>query len=158
VPIPSVLRGYLVEHRKRRFALGQRSGFVFGESTETPFNYDVTYDCAPRVWKAAGLKPVSLHQCRHTYVTLMHEAGFSLEEIGDYVGHNSAFMTDRYRHLREGHEARGGGAVRRVLDACHEQQPLSLDSGRKIALERYVRRQRHSTYCRPVGRAHQEGR
>jgi hypothetical protein len=36
----------------------------------------------------------------------MFEAGFSLEENGDYVGHNSAYMTDRYRHLREGHEAR----------------------------------------------------
>ena len=36
----------------------------------------------------------------------MFEAGLSLEEIGDYVGHSSAYMTDRYRHLREGHEAR----------------------------------------------------
>lgn len=45
-------------------------------------------------------------ECRHTYVTLMHEAGFSLEEIGDCVGQTSADMTDRYRHLREGHEVR----------------------------------------------------
>jgi integrase len=59
-----------------------------------------------RVWKAAELEPVCLHECRHTYVSLMHEAGLSLEEIGDYVGHDSAYMTDRYRHLREGHEAR----------------------------------------------------
>lgn len=81
------------------------TGFVFGETPERPFNYDVTYDRAVRVWNAAELEPISLHQCRHTYVTLMHEAGFSLEEIGDYVGHNSAYMTDRYRHLREGHEA-----------------------------------------------------
>jgi hypothetical protein len=36
----------------------------------------------------------------------MFQAGLSLEEIGDYVGHNSAYTTDRYRHLREGHEAR----------------------------------------------------
>jgi integrase len=43
VPIPSILRGYLVEHRERRFALGQRTGFVFGASAESPFNYDVTY-------------------------------------------------------------------------------------------------------------------
>src|SRR5262249_11792410 len=106
VPIPGILRGYLVEHRKRRFALGQRTGFVFGETPERPFNYDVTYDRAVRLWKAAKLEPISLHECRHTYVTLMHEAGFSLEEIGDYVGHSSTYMTDRYRHLREGHEAR----------------------------------------------------
>jgi hypothetical protein len=35
----------------------------------------------------------------------MHDAGFSLERIGDYVGHSSAYMTDRYLHLLEGHEA-----------------------------------------------------
>jgi hypothetical protein len=35
----------------------------------------------------------------------MHDAGFSLERIGDYVGHSSTYMTDRYRHLIEGHEA-----------------------------------------------------
>jgi hypothetical protein len=32
----------------------------------------------------------------------MHAAGRSLEEIGDYAGHSSAYMTDRYRHLIEG--------------------------------------------------------
>jgi len=31
----------------------------------------------------------------------MHEAGVSLEEIGDLVGHSSTYMTDRYRHLRD---------------------------------------------------------
>jgi integrase len=79
---------------------------VFGEAPEQPFNYDVTYDRAVRVWTAAKLEPICLHECRHTYVTLMFEAVLSLEEIGDYVGHSSAYMTDRYRHLREGHEAR----------------------------------------------------
>ena len=53
----------------------------------------------------APLTPIGLHECRHTYVSLMFAAGFSLEEIGDYVGHSSAYMTDRYRHLLEGHEA-----------------------------------------------------
>jgi hypothetical protein len=35
----------------------------------------------------------------------MHDASFSLERIGDYVGRSSAYMTDRYRHLLEGDEA-----------------------------------------------------
>ena len=39
----------------------------------------------------------------------MFEAGLALEEIGDYVGHNSAYMTDRYRHCA-GHEARAAEA------------------------------------------------
>ena len=36
----------------------------------------------------------------------MVDAGFMLEEIGDYVGHSTVYMVDRYRHLLEGHEAR----------------------------------------------------
>jgi len=36
----------------------------------------------------------------------MHDAGFSLEEIGPYIGHSSTYMTERYRHLLDGHEAR----------------------------------------------------
>jgi hypothetical protein len=35
----------------------------------------------------------------------MHDAGFALERIGDYVGHSSAYMTDRYRYLLDGHDA-----------------------------------------------------
>ena len=35
----------------------------------------------------------------------LHDAGFSLERIGDYVGHSSTYMTDAYRHLIDGHEA-----------------------------------------------------
>ena len=53
----------------------------------------------------AELRPIGLHELRHSYVSLMHDAGFSLERIGDYVGHSSAYMTDAYRHLLEGHEA-----------------------------------------------------
>lgn len=32
----------------------------------------------------------------------MHASGSTLEEIGDYVGHSSTYMTDRYRHLLDG--------------------------------------------------------
>ena len=35
------------------------------------------------------LATVGLHELRHTYVSLMHDAGFSLERVGDYVGHSS---------------------------------------------------------------------
>ena len=32
----------------------------------------------------------------------MVAAGNSLEEVGDYVGHSSTYMVDRYRHLLDG--------------------------------------------------------
>ena len=42
----------------------------------------------------------------------MVDAGLSLERVGDYIGHSSAWMTDKYRHLLEGHEAEAA----RMLD------------------------------------------
>ena len=52
--------------------------------------------------------PIGLHELRHSFVSLTHDAGFSLEEIGDYVGHTSTFMTDRYRHLLPGSAVEAG--------------------------------------------------
>ena len=58
------------------------------------------------------LIPIGLHECRHTFVSLMFDAGLSPERVGDYVGHSSTYVTDRYRHLLEGHEAEAA----RILD------------------------------------------
>jgi integrase len=64
---------------------------------------------------SAGLEPIGLHECRHTYVSLMHAAGRSLEEIGDYVGQSSAYMTDRYRHLLDGTRTEAAAALDALL-------------------------------------------
>jgi hypothetical protein len=54
----------------------------------------------------------------------MHDAGFSLERIGDYVGHSSSYMTDAYRHLLEGHEAEAAEPDDRYMRA-HTSAPSS---------------------------------
>jgi hypothetical protein len=41
----------------------------------------------------------------------MVAAGRSLEEVGDYVGHTSAYMTDRYRHLLDGARSEATAAL-----------------------------------------------
>jgi len=84
------------------------------------------------IWKAAELEPIRLQQCRHTYVTLMHaRPGFSLEEIGDYVGRNSGVHDRPLPAPARGTRGARGGAVRRLLDACHEHQPNPLIPGIK---------------------------
>jgi len=116
VPIPAVLRPYLVDHLT---VTGRRGrDFVFGTSATTPFAPKNIWRKADRSWKKENkkrgeleqslLEPILLHECRHTFVTLMFYAGLSLERIGDYVGHSSTYMTDRYRHLLEGHEKEAG--------------------------------------------------
>jgi integrase len=116
VPVTGVVRDYLVEQKTRTG--GDGSAFVFpGRGNSHPFTPTWIRRRANRAWAAANaaetkkaeeegrkprlLNPIALHSCRHTFVTLMSEAGVSLEEIGDLVGHSSTYMTDRYRHLRE---------------------------------------------------------
>lgn len=79
---------------------------VFGRSASAPFTPGAVLARARKAWKAENaeraeqgrplLEPICLHE---------HDAGFSLERIGDYVGQSSTWMTDRYRHLLAGHEA-----------------------------------------------------
>jgi integrase len=113
VPIPAVLREHLAAHLLRT---GRREGFIFGDTPERPFNYDRTFRRAQSAWKTAGLERICLHECRHTYVTLMFESGLSLERIGDYVGHSSTYVTARYRHLLEGHEDAAAKALDEYLE------------------------------------------
>jgi integrase len=124
VPMTSELRLALLEHLARTGRRG--SDLVFGRGAAEPFTPSQARKRALGSWAAAAvgafltrkalpveLEPIGLHECRHTYVSLMHDAGFSLERIGDYVGHSSAYMTDRYRHLLDGHEQEAAD----ILDA-----------------------------------------
>jgi integrase len=113
VPVAEPLRLVLLE---RKASTGRRGAdFVFGRSADAPFAPMQVRRRALGAWAAAAigsffrgevgnLEPIGLHELRHGYVSLMHDAGFSLERIGDYVGHSSSYMVDRYRHLLEGHE------------------------------------------------------
>jgi integrase len=109
----SALRLILLEHLA---SSGRRSDdLVFGRTARDPFTPTHVRKRARAAWAAAAvgyflrgeapsieLQPIGLHECRHTFVSLMVAAGRSLEEVGDYVGHSSAYMTDRYRHLIDG--------------------------------------------------------
>lgn len=69
--------------------------------------------------ESANLVPIGLHECRHTCVSLMHAAGRSLEEFGDYVGHSSAYMTEQYRHLLDGVRSDAALALDSLLSGAH---------------------------------------
>lgn len=107
VPIPKILSARLSQYV---LSTG-RSGddLIFGRTAADPFVPGPLSERAEKAWEAENakralqgkklLQPILLHECRHTYVSLMFAAGVSLEKIGDYVGHASSYMTDRYRHL-----------------------------------------------------------
>ncbi len=109
VPVVPVLRDLLTEHRMD----GGGDGLVFG-SGERAFDATSAAARAKRIWAAAGLAPIGLHECRHTFASLMIAAGCNAKALATYIGHSSVTITfDRYGHLMPGNEAEAAG----LLDA-----------------------------------------
>jgi integrase len=54
---------------------------------------------ADAAWRAAGLNRITLHECRHTYASLLMAAGYTIKELMEYMGHADLQMVNRYVKL-----------------------------------------------------------
>ena len=94
-----LLRDYLDEHL---LALDWTDGLVFGASAASPFSPSPLRERAATAWDSAGL---TLHECRHTFASLMIAAGVNAKALSTYMGHaNISITLDRYGHLMPGNE------------------------------------------------------
>jgi integrase len=119
VPVAAVLRDHLVEHRMR---VG-RSGLVFGRSAERPFNPSSVTGRARTAWQRAGLEPITPHEARHTFASLMIAAGVNAKALSTFMGHSSITITlDRYGHLMPGSESEAAA----LLDAYIERASTAV--------------------------------
>lgn len=102
VPIVAALRDLLVEHK---LATRRNTGLVFGSSPSRPFTPTAVRKRALTAWRRAGLEPIGLHECRHTFASLLIAAGVNAKAITAYLGHASIQTTfDLYGHLMPGNE------------------------------------------------------
>jgi integrase len=103
VPLTSTLRGHLLAHRLRQGHGGE--GLVFADTRTRPFHPGAAAKRARAAWEEAGLAPIRLHECRHTYAAFMIAAGINAKALSTYMGHSSITITlDRYGHLLPGNE------------------------------------------------------
>ena len=111
VPVPGVLRSALVEHVG---SLDRSNGLAFCQSARVSFQPKSLSNRTGRAWERAGLQPITLHECRHTFASLMIAAGVNAKALSTYMGHASVMITlDRYGHLMPGNEREAAG----LLDA-----------------------------------------
>lgn len=81
-----------------------------------PFSPATVGQRAGRAWLAAGLTPITLHECRHTFASLMIAAGVNAKGLSTYMGHASVTITfDRYGHLMPGAENEAASLLDRYL-------------------------------------------
>ena len=53
--------------------------------------------------RKAGLNPLRVHDCRHTYASLMIAAGVNAKALSEFMGHAAISITyDLYGHLMPG--------------------------------------------------------
>jgi integrase len=120
VPIAAVLRDQLVEHKQRRSG----SDLVFGRPDGKAFDGSTVDARAKVAWRSAGLDPITLHEARHTFPSLMIAAGVNAKALASYMGHASVTY-DRYGHLMPGNENEAAALLDAYLARADTQARLA---------------------------------
>jgi integrase len=103
VPIVSALRTLLAPAQLAAPAGPEQLVFSTGAS---PFVASSVSERARRAWRRAGLEAIRLHDCRHTFASLMIAAGVNAKALSTFMGHaNISITLDRYGHLMPGAES-----------------------------------------------------
>ncbi|MER3442572.1 MAG: hypothetical protein C4296_14595, partial [Gemmataceae bacterium] len=89
----------IIQQQVRRL----HSPYVFTQPDGTPFTANQVGMAVGRAARRAGLKGVSLHALRHTFISRLVQAGRPLPEVAALAGHRDIKMTLRYAHLALSH-------------------------------------------------------
>lgn len=117
VPILAVLRDHLLAHKLEDG--GDPGALVFGRSPGQAFVASTVRNRAVKAWEAAGLEPITLHECRHTFASLLIDAGVNAKAIQTFMGHATIEMTfGQYGHLMPGSRDQARELVDRYLEAA----------------------------------------
>jgi integrase len=126
VPILGVLRDVLVELRMS----GSGEGLLFPGQRVEHFPLWNLQRRAREHWQAAGLEPIGMHECRHTFASLMIAADVNAKALSTYMGHSNISVTyDRYGHLMPGNESEAAALVDAYLERANTKARLAVLDG-----------------------------
>ena len=116
IPMYEEIYDILLRQKKRSL----HKGYVFVNSKGSPFRDDDLYHyLKPRLNKL-GIKG-SIHTFRHTYASLLIEAGVGLRELKELMGHSRIETTMQYAHLYP----------HRLQEQVNRLSELSIDTGQE---------------------------
>ena len=132
VPIPAVLRDYLLEHRMSSTGDGR----VFASYRQVR----TQAERAGKRWTDQGHERLTLHDARHTDASLMIAAGVNEKALSTFMGQpNIAITLDLYGHLMPGPEAEAATLLdaylaRALGGSTPPRLPLTLWKARRRAM------------------------
>lgn len=105
------LRTYVKYRMEKREAVGAlyvtEEQFVFGRMDGRPFPPSTLGNSFKAALKHIGYDDLPIHSTRHTHAVMMLEAGASMKEVQDRLGHSSIQVTaDVYSHITRKMETR----------------------------------------------------
>jgi len=122
VPIIGAVRKHLMELKLRA---RPEVALVFPRKDGGHFTPTNVRSRTLTAWRHAGLSPITLHECRHSFASLMIAAGVNAKALSEFMGHSSIQITfDRYGHLMPGSR-----------DEAVERADAYLSAGQKWASE-----------------------
>lgn len=133
VPMAAALRAALAPHRLAAPVDTTPDALVFPGRGGRPMAPNTITNRATKAWKAENaaraeraadgespelLTPIGLHECRHTFASLMIAADVNMKQLSTWMGHATIVITmDRYGHLMPGAEADGAAKLDEYLAA-----------------------------------------
>jgi integrase len=79
--------------------MGLQYGFKMGDRMFSNVSKSYLAAHLKQIAEAVGIKPIRVHDLRHSHVSLLIELGFTPVAIAERVGHESIEITLRYAHL-----------------------------------------------------------
>jgi integrase len=97
---------------------------------------------------ADALRPIGLHECRHSFVTSMALSGIPIKALQLLAGHEDLRTTlDTYGHLYDGHENEAGRLVATFFEPTRRaEQELA-----RLSHEQLITRVREAEARPPAG-------
>lgn len=100
------------QRQQQKATVWKHPGMVFTTGNGSFFSFNRLRNYFYRIQAANGLPTCTLHSLRHTFATLMINAGVHIKAISSVLGHSSISVTgDIYSHSLAEYEARAAAAV-----------------------------------------------
>lgn len=97
----AILQKWRAEQSRRIIYLGKsKNDLIFPGEHGAHLVYSTALDWNKKIAKKQGLKNISLHGFRHTHASLCFEAGLTMQDVKDRLGHSNISTTmDIYTHV-----------------------------------------------------------